>query len=101
MAEEFVVKKGDPIFRVGQGTNWVSKDGMLIGTQSSPEYQLKKKKQGNGHLGTAPRLQFSGSPKDVIMKYSFKIAGGKFTKLLPMVEAGHHLRIWEFVQLVE
>jgi hypothetical protein len=32
------------------------------------------------------------SLKDVILKYSFKIVGGKKTKLLPMIEAGHHLR---------
>ncbi|MDF1740967.1 MAG: hypothetical protein P1U86_17525 [Verrucomicrobiales bacterium] len=90
--EDYVVKKGHPIFKLGQGTTWESKDGLLIGTQSTPEYQAKKKAAGNGHLGTAPRLQFSGSPKDVIIKYSFKISGGKFTKLLPIIEAGHHLR---------
>ncbi len=90
--EAFKVEKSHPIFRLGQGTNWEAKDGFLVGTQSSPDYQAKKKAAGNGHLGTAPRLQFAGSPKDVILKYSFKISGGKFTKLLPMVEAGHHLR---------
>ena len=90
--ENYLVKKGHPIFKPGQGTTWESKDGLLVGTQSTPEYQAKKKAQGNGHLGTAPRLQFSGSPKDVIIKYSFKISGGKFTKLLPIIEAGHHLR---------
>lgn len=90
--EDFVVKKGHPIFKLGQGTTWESKEGMLVGTQSTPEYQAKKKEQGNGHLGTAPRLQFGGSPKDVIIKYSFKISGGEFTKLLPIIEAGHHLR---------
>tara|TARA_R110002096_G_scaffold74283_18_gene176131 strand:+ start:650 stop:1465 length:816 start_codon:yes stop_codon:yes gene_type:complete len=90
--KDFVVKKGHPIFRLGQGTTWKSEGGLLVGTQSSPEYQAMKKEQGNGHLGTAPRLQFDGSPKDVIIKYSFKIAGGEFTKLLPIIEAGHHLR---------
>ncbi len=90
--KEYVVEKGHPIFKLGQGTTWESKGGLLLGTQSSPEYQAKKKAQGNGHLGTAPRLQFSGSPKDVIIKYSFKISGGKFTNLLPIIEAGHHLR---------
>ena len=90
--EDFVVKKGHKYFRLGQGTTWKAKGGLLVGTQSSPEYQAKKKAQGNGHLGTAPRLQFPKSPKDVIIKYSFKIVGGKKTKLLPMIEAGHHLR---------
>lgn len=90
--KDYVVEKGHPIFRLGQGTTWESKGGLLVGTQSSPEYQAKKKAQGNGHLGTAPRLQFFGSPKDVIIKYSFKISGGKFTNLLPIIEAGHHLR---------
>lgn len=90
--EDYVVKKGHPVFKPGQGTSWESKGGLLIGTQSPPEYQAKKKAEGNGHLGTAPRLQISGSPKDVIIKYSFKISGGKFTNLLPIIEAGHHLR---------
>jgi hypothetical protein len=91
-ARDFTVKKGHGFFVCGQGTTWVANDGMLVGTQSSPEYQAKKKQQGNGHLGTAPRLQFPNSPKDVILKYSFKIVGGKKTKLLPIIEAGHHLR---------
>tara|TARA_R110000850_G_scaffold27067_5_gene76804 strand:+ start:3090 stop:3830 length:741 start_codon:yes stop_codon:yes gene_type:complete len=91
-SKDFVVEKGHPIFRLGQGTTWESKGGLLVGTQSSPEYQALKTEQGNGHLGTAPRLQFDGSPKDVIIKYSFKISGGKFTNLLPIIEAGHHLR---------
>lgn len=90
--KDFVVKKGDKFFALGQGTTWEAKNGVLVGTESSPEYQAKKKAQGNGHLGTAPRLQFPDSPKDVILKYSFKIDGGKKTKLLPMIEAGHHLR---------
>ena len=91
-ARDFTVKKGHGFFVCGQGTTWVANDGMLVGTQSSPEYQAKKKQQGNGHLGTAPRLQFPNSPKDIILKYSFKIVGGKKTKLLPIIEAGHHLR---------
>jgi hypothetical protein len=90
--KDFVVKNGHKFFTLGQGTTWVAKAGVLVGTESSPKYQAKKKAQGNGHLGTAPRLQFPNSPKDVILKYSFKIVGGKGTKLLPMIEAGHHLR---------
>ncbi len=90
--KDFRVKRGDKYFLLGQGTTWEAKDGLLVGTQSSPEYQAKKKAQGNGHLGTAPRLQLADSPKDVIIKYSFKIVGGRFTRLLPIVEAGHHLR---------
>lgn len=90
--QDFVVEKGHKFFKLGQGTRWQAKDGMLVGTQSSPEYQAKKKKEGKGHLGTAPRLQFPDTPKDVILKYSFKIVGGKSTKLLPMIESGHHLR---------
>ncbi|MFT5127898.1 MAG: hypothetical protein ACI8W8_001506 [Rhodothermales bacterium] len=89
---DFVIEKKHPLFTRGQGTQWQAKDGLLVGTQSTPEYQAMKKKKGNGHLGTAPRLQFPNSPKDVIISYSFKIVDGKFTKLLPMIEAGHHLR---------
>ncbi|WP_146516301.1 hypothetical protein [Rubripirellula amarantea] len=90
--KDFVVKRGHKFFAAGQGTNWEAKDGVLVGTQSTPEYQAKKKASGKGHLGTAPRLQFPNTPKDVIVKYSFKIVGGNKTKLLPMIEAGHHLR---------
>ncbi|TWU58557.1 hypothetical protein Poly51_13360 [Rubripirellula tenax] len=89
---DFVVDKSHKFFVCGQGTTWKAKQGMLVGTESSPEYQAKKEAQGNGHLGTAPRLQIRDSPRDVILRYSFKIVGGKGTKLLPMIEAGHHLR---------
>lgn len=90
--KDFTVEKGHKFFKLGQGTRWGAKGGMLVGTESSPEYQAKKKLKKKGHLGTTPRLQFPNSPKDVIIKYSFKIEGGKKTKLIPMIEAGHHLR---------
>lgn len=90
--KDFVVKKGDEFFVCGQGTTWEAKQGVLVGTESTPQYQAKKKAEGDGHLGTAPRLQIKNSPRDVILKYSFKIVGGNTTNLLPMIESGHHLR---------
>ncbi len=90
--KDFAVTKDHKFFILGQGTTWEAKGGLLVGTQSTPEYQAKKKAAGDGHLGTAPRLQIRNSPKDVILKYSFKIVGGEVTSLLPMIEAGHHLR---------
>jgi hypothetical protein len=90
--EAFALKPKHKFLKAGQGTTWQTIEGVLVGTQSSPAYQAKKKAAGNGHLGTAPRLQLPGTPKDVIVKLSLKIVGGKGTKLLPMIEAGHHLR---------
>ncbi len=90
--KDFVVKKDHEFFILGQGTTWEAKQGLLVGSESTPEYQAKKKAAGDGHLGTAPRLQIRNSPQDVILTYSFKIVGGKSTALLPMIEAGHHLR---------
>ena len=91
-SDNFVVGKNHDVFKCGQGTQWRASGGVLVGSEPTPEYQAKKKAAGNGHLGTAPRLQIVDSPKNVILKYSFKIDGGRRTKLLPMIESGHHLR---------
>ena len=80
------------ILKNRQGTTWVVENGILVGSQSSQQFQTEKAKKGRGHTGTTPRLQFVGSPKDFIIKYDFKINEGRTTKLIPMIESGHHLR---------
>ena len=90
--KDMTIVKGDPFYVLGQGTRWSAQNGVLVGIQSTPEYQKKKKATGKGHLGTIPRLQISNTPKDLIFAYSIKLEGGKISALCPMVEFGHHLR---------
>ena len=90
--EDFTVGDDHPALRCKNGTRWAAKDGVLVGIESSAEFQAEKKAAGDGHTGTAPQLIVPGSPRDVILKYSFKIVGGKLQRGLPMIESGHHLR---------
>ena len=94
--EDFTVGDDHPALRCKNGTRWAAKDGVLVGIESSAEFQAEKKAAGDGHTGTAPQLIVPGSPRDVILKYSFKIVGGKRLRGSPMMESGHHLRYIQF-----
>jgi hypothetical protein len=69
-----------------QGTRWKAKGGVLRGQQSSPEYQAKKL----DHRGLEPRIVSLKTPDQFIAKFSVRFLGGEETKLVPIVEFGHH-----------
>ena len=69
-----------------QGTRWTIKDGVLRGQQSTPEFQAKKK----DHKGYDPRIRSLKTPRQFIAKVSFRFIGGDETRLLPIIEFGHH-----------
>lgn len=94
--EDFNVGADHASFRAINGTRWAAKNGVLVGTESSAEFQAEKKAAGDGHNGTNAQLQVKGSPRDFIFKYSFKITGGRKAKGSPMMESGHHLRYIHF-----
>ena len=73
-----------------QHSRWSMDKGLLKGIPSTKEYQAKKKAEGNGHTGDTPRLGIANTPKGFILTYSFKLEGGTRTKLIPLVEFGHH-----------
>jgi len=78
-------------WQVRQGTQWSIRDGALKGIPSTPEYQAKKKATGKGHTGNVPRIYMLNMPKDYILAYRFKFEGEKSSKLVPLVEFGHHV----------
>jgi len=78
-------------WQVRQGTQWSIRNGALKGIPSTPEYQAKKKAADNGHTGNTPRIYMLDVPKDYILSYRFKFEGGRSTKLVPLVEFGHHV----------
>ena len=88
-SKAFEVKK--PKWLPKQKTRWSVKDGVLLGIPSTPEYQAKKKKEGNGHTGNVPRIAVGKLPKSYIINFKFQIDDKKWTKLLPMFEFGHHV----------
>ncbi|WP_068545074.1 hypothetical protein [Thalassotalea crassostreae] len=76
-----------------QGTNWEVKNGRLVGKESSKAYKEKKIQSGKkGHTGNIPRLQLDNKHKNIIFSYKFKLSAGSGSKLIPMVESGHHIR---------
>lgn len=69
-----------------QGTVWEIVDGVLRGNQSPPEYQAKKA----DHKGREPRVKSLKTPRQFIAKFSVRFVGGEETKLVPLIEFGHH-----------
>ena len=74
------------IWQSRQGTQWKITDGVLRGQQSTPEYQAKKE----DHKGLDPRIKSPKTPREFIAKFSLRFIGGTETKLLPIIEFGHH-----------
>lgn len=69
-----------------QGTRWKIADGVLRGEQSSPDYQAKKE----DHKGFDPRIKSLKTPGQFIARFSVRFIDGEETKLLPIIEFGHH-----------
>jgi hypothetical protein len=74
------------VWQKRQGTQWKIVDGVLRGEQSTPEYQPKK----DDHKGYDPRIKSLKTPREFIAKFSLRFIGGTETKLLPIIEFGHH-----------
>ena len=85
------VKLDNSRWQIRQKTRWRIEDGVLKGIPSTPEYQKMKKATGNGHTGSVPRINMENVPKDYILSYRFMLEGGTSSKLVPLVEFGHHV----------
>ncbi len=83
------VKK--PRWWIKQNTRWSVKDGELVGTPATADYQAKKKKEGKGHLGDIPRIGLGKMPKSYIMSFRFQMDDKGWNKRVPMFEFGHHI----------
>ena len=75
--------------------NWQSSPGKPVGRslmvccagkQSSPEYQAEKP----DHKGREPRIASLKTPQQFVAKFSVRFIGGEETKLVPLIEFGHH-----------
>ena len=69
-----------------QGTRWEVADGVLRGQPSSPERQATRP----DHKGLEPRIASRKTPSQFIARFSLRFIGGEETKLVPLVEFGHH-----------
>jgi hypothetical protein len=78
-------------WQLRQKTRWTIEGDVLKGIPSTPEYQKMKKATGKGHTGTVPRINMIDVPADYILAYRFMLEGGKASKLVPLVEFGHHV----------
>ncbi|HUR58202.1 MAG TPA: hypothetical protein VM029_10865 [Opitutaceae bacterium] len=74
------------LYQARQGTRWSIADGVLRGTESSAEFQAKKK----DHFGYEPRLSIPACPQEFIIQFDVKFTGGQPTAIVPFVEFGHH-----------
>jgi hypothetical protein len=74
-------------FMARQGTRWTIADGVLRGTESSAEFQAKKK----DHFGYEPRISIPACPQEFIIQFDVRFVGGKPTAIVPFVEFGHHI----------
>ena len=81
-------------WQVKQKTVWVVKDGMLVGTPSSKEYQEHVRTEGDGiHTGERPTIILKPIPEDFVLRMRIKYEGdAKAVK----IDIGHHVNSFIF-----
>jgi len=84
-------------WEVRQNTTWVIKDGVLIGSPSSKEFQEKKKASDDpSHAGLKPVIWFKKVPENFVCTMRVRYDGKAYTKGSPLLDIGHHIHTITF-----
>jgi hypothetical protein len=83
-------------WQVKQKTVWVVKDGMLVGSPSSREYQEHVRTEGDGiHTGANPVIILKPVPEEFVLRMRIKYEGdAKAVK----IDIGHHINSFIFTK---
>lgn len=78
-------------WEVRQNTTWAIKDGVLVGSPSSKEFQAKKKASNDpSHAGLKPVIWLKKVPEQFVCSMRVRYDATKFQKGFPLFDLGHH-----------
>lgn len=84
-------------WEVRQNTTWAIKDGVLTGSESSKEFQDKKKASADpSHAGLKPVIWLKKVPASFVCTMRVRYDGKAYQKGFPLLDLGHHTHTISF-----
>ncbi len=84
-------------WEVRQNTTWVVKDGVLSGSESSKEFQAKKKASDDpSHAGLKPVIWLKKVPENFVCVMRVRYDAKAHQKGFPLFDLGHHIHTISF-----
>ena len=84
-------------WEVRQNTTWTIKDGVLLGSESSKEFQAKKKASDDpSHAGLKPVIWLKKVPENFVCTMRVRYDGKDYQKGFPLLDLGHHIHTISF-----
>lgn len=88
-------------WEVRQNTTWAVKDGVLHGSESSPEFQAKKKASADpSHAGLKPVIWLKKVPENFVCVMRVRYDAKAYQKGFPLIDLGHHIHTISFAEKV-
>lgn len=92
-------KLNTDFWEVRQNTTWAIKDGVLCGSESSKEFQAKKKASDDpSHAGLKPVIWLRKVPENFVCSMRVRYDGKAYQKGFPLFDLGHHIHTISFAQ---
>lgn len=84
-------------WEVRQNTTWTIKDGVLHGSESSKEFQAKKKASADpSHAGLKPVIWLKKVPENFVCTMRVRYDAKAYQKGFPLFDLGHHIHTLTF-----
>lgn len=84
-------------WEVRQNTTWVIKDGVLSGSESSKEFQARKKASADpSHAGLKPVMWLKKVPENFVCTMRVRYGAKAYQKGFPLLDIGHHIHTLTF-----
>jgi hypothetical protein len=94
-------KLNTDFWEVRQNTTWVVKDGTLQGSESSKEFQEKKKASADpSHAGLKPVIWLKKVPENFVCVLRVRYDAKAYQKGFPLIDLGHHIHTLVFSERV-
>ena len=88
-------------WEIRQNTTWVIKDGVLTGSESSKEFQAKKKASDDpSHAGLKPVIWLKKVPENFVCTMRVRYDAKEYQKGFPLFDLGHHTNTISFSEKV-
>ena len=79
-------------WEIRQNTTWAIKDGVLTGSESSKEFQEKKKASNDpSHAGLKPVIWLKMVPENFVCTMRVRYDAKTYQKGFPLFDLGHHI----------
>lgn len=86
-------------WEVRQNTTWAVKDGVLHGSESSKEFQEKKKASDDpSHAGLKPVIWLRKVPENFVCSMRVRYDAKAYQKGFPLLDVGHHIHTISFAE---